>query len=49
MKISKNCCVRLEPQLHRIAKLRAYEKGLTMQEYIKILIEIDLEIRQIQK
>lgn len=35
----KNCCVRLPADLHRRAKLLAYQKGLTLQELVTLLIE----------
>jgi predicted HicB family RNase H-like nuclease len=41
-KISKNCCVRLPPELHRKAKLKAYEKGVTIQKWVITLIYDEL-------
>lgn len=38
-KADKNCCVRLPTELHRLAKLRAYELDSTLQEWIIKLIE----------
>lgn len=38
MKIIKQCCIRLEPDLHRRAKLKAYEEGMTLQEWLAMLI-----------
>lgn len=43
--ISKNCCVRLPGELHRLAKLKAYEQGITLQEYMINLIKTDLKIQ----
>lgn len=43
MKDQKNCCVRLQADLHRLAKLKAYEKGLTLQDWIAGLILKELK------
>ncbi len=38
MNKTKNCNVRIPADLHRLAKLKAYEKGITLQQYIHDLI-----------
>lgn len=43
IKTLKLCAVRLDAELHRKAKLKAYELGITLQDYIKILIENDMK------
>ena len=37
-KISKNCCVRLPKDVHNKAKSFAYAHGLTLQEFIYMLV-----------
>lgn len=46
-KVSKNCCVKLPVDLHRVAKLEAYRRGLTLQDFVIELLQKEiLEIRR---
>jgi len=42
--LNKSCFIRLPSELHRLAKLKAYESGETLQSWITNLIEEKLEI-----
>ena len=39
----KQCLVRLTPELHRLAKVRAAEAGITLQKWVACLIEKELK------
>ena len=39
----KQCCVRLNEEVHRKAKLRAYSEGMTLQDWLTELILQELE------
>lgn len=41
-KKQKQCCVRLPEDLHRKAKLRAYEEGLSLQQWVIELMTEEL-------
>jgi hypothetical protein len=41
-KASKNCVVRLPETIHRQAKLRAFNEGKTLQEWVLNLINLNL-------
>jgi predicted HicB family RNase H-like nuclease len=43
MSESKHCSVRIPESLHRLAKLKAYEAGMTLQSWIEKLIKESLE------
>ena len=35
----KQCLIRLTPELHRLAKVKAAETGITLQKWVALLIE----------
>ena len=35
----KQCLIRLTPELHRLAKVKAAESGITLQKWVAALIE----------
>lgn len=39
----KQCLVRLTPELHRLAKVKAAELGITLQKWVALLIEQELK------
>lgn len=41
-KITKSCCVRLPTVLHKQAKLKAYQQGITLQEWVISLLTKEL-------
>ena len=41
--INKFCSIRVNANLHRLAKLKAYEEGMTLQEWITYLIKKELK------
>lgn len=39
----KFCSIRLDSNLHRLAKLKAYESGLTLQKWLALIINQELK------
>jgi len=44
-KITKSCCIRLPVDLHRLAKLKAYEEGKTLQSWLIEILSQKLEVK----
>lgn len=45
-KQKKFCSVRLPRDIHSLAKLEAYKSGTTLQEWILMIIKINLNIKE---